>query len=246
LEELHTSSLSLFSLKAACIALAFHILSFYEEDSGREAGISLLDCSRPGNVRYRIHSPAGCNTSSIHLVEDALHLALGVRPLGFAVECSEEPGGLRYEGLAGLMVRSYNRLARRLLEELSRSSREYFVIVGWNGLYALGAAREDRVELPQLPAPVFMHTHPGPLCLPSFRDLESAAEFFAGGGVAEFIASSTCSYAILLKSHYTLDCYDKLREAAACVKRSAREDFYSYTECLALLARSECIEAATV
>ena len=133
-----------------------------------------------------------------------------------------------------------------MLYRLAGSGVEYFYIAGWNGEYALGPGSEREVSLPLIPSVVFAHTHPGPVCYPSWRDLRSFADYFASGGIAEFIVSTSCLYGITLRAPFTDKCYDALLEASSCARRaeSGDVDAHSYLSCLNRVSSVECLEAS--
>ncbi len=234
-----------YASRAACLGSAFHFLAYYEEDTGREASV-LIEWGESG-CTVRIMDEAGCSAESVELASRALPRLLGAPGLAARVACGE-PGmgeGLRYRGLASLIVEGFRRDVLPCLQRLASTGREYFYVAGWNAAYALGPGEERSVTLPQLPAVVFAHTHPGPSCLPSGKDLRSFADFFSGGGIAEFIVSTGCAFTLYLVEPLPEDDYWLLQDAARCVTTAEqRGDGLAYQECLQRLSRARALVAA--
>ena len=225
-----------FSRGTACRALGFHVLAYYEEDTGRRASVK-LECG--GEARVLLYDEHGCDRGSLEAAARALPRLLGAPTMRLHVECGSEPG-VGYRELTSEIVSLFRGLVLDWARRLALEGREYFLVVGWNGDYAWGPGSEHEVRLPLIPGAVFMHTHPGPLCYPSWRDLESFAEFMASGGVAEFIAARGCVFAARLVKPMSTDCYEALLGAADCVRR-AGGDADEYLSCLNTASRADCL-----
>jgi len=238
-------ALSRYAARAACLGAGFHVLAYYEEDTGRDASV-LIEWSEKG-CTVLVLDEAGCSAESIELASRTLPRLLGAPGLAARAACGA-PGtgqGLRYRGLASLLLDGFRRDVLPCLRSLSATGREYFYVAGWNAVYALGPGEERSVTLPLLPAVVFAHTHPGGSCLPSGRDLRSFADFFSSGGLAEFIVSTSCASAFYLVSPLHEDDYWLLQEAARCVAESERRgDGIAYQECLSKLKGARSLAAA--
>ncbi len=234
-----------YASRAACLGAAFHFLAYYEEDTGREASV-LIEWGETG-CTVKVLDEAGCSAESVELASRALPRLLGAPGLAARVACGG-PGageGLRYRGLASLIVEGFRRDVLPCLQGLASTGREYFYVAGWNGVYALGPGEERSVTLPLLPAVVFAHTHPGASCLPSGKDLRSFADFFSSGGLAEFIVSTGCASAFYLVEPLPEDDYWLLQDAARCVSSAEqRRDELAYQECLQRLNRARGLVAA--
>lgn len=226
--------MKLFAEQASCLGLAFHVLAYYEEDTGRTAAIRVEDS---GDCRIVVIDEAGCATESLEAAKRALPLLLGGSLRSFTLDCSEgNMGGgiLSYRGIVSRLLESARYGLVDCLRRLAVQPPEYFYIAGWNGLYAFGPGDEYRVSLPQVPGVVFAHTHPGGLCYPSGKDLRSTADFLSSGGLAEIIVSPRCTYAIYLEAPMAEDDYWALQEAARCVNNA--KDGEEYISCLQRLA----------
>lgn len=226
-----------FSRDAACRALGFHVLAFYEEDTGRRASVN-LSCSDEG-ARVLVYDEHGCEAESVEAAVRALPRLLGAPVMGLEAGCGSEPG-VRYGELTSGIVSLFRSLVYDWARRLALEGREYFLVVGWNGDYAWGPGGENEVRLPLIPGAVFMHTHPGPLCYPSWRDMESFAEFLASGGVAEFIAARGCVFTARLVEPMSTDCYDALLDAASCIRGSG-DSPDRYLECLQRASGTSCV-----
>lgn len=239
LDPYTSSVLKRFSAEAAELGLAFHILAYYEEDTQQEASIRLE--SGTEKTVYTVIT-SRCVKDAIESIKRSIPILLGAPMISFDVECIEDSGhveGCRYRELSLKIRDAFRSYALDSLRSLSWRSREYFLVIGWNGEYAMGEGGEESVNLPLLPAVVFVHTHPSVACYPSARDIDSFAEFFASGGIAEFIVSRSCSFRVALEGPFTSECYDGLKEVASCIKKSEKQ----YTTCINELNRFECISA---
>jgi len=228
------ASLAQYARRAACLGLAFHALSYYEEDTGRQAEVTVsVDDEKCSVV---LVDYAGCDMDSVATLQRSLPKILGVKePLVRALSCSEDaPEALRYQGLAAMLVEGFRRGVLDCLKRLSLLDREYFYVAGWNGAYALGPGSERSVTLPSVPGVVFAHTHPD-LCYPSAKDLYAFADFLAGGGIAEFIVSPSCGLAIYLDEPLLEEDYWLIIDVGRCVARA--RDGAAYNECLSRLSR---------
>jgi hypothetical protein len=239
LDPYTSSALKRFSAETAKLGLAFHILAYYEEDTQQEASIRL----EPGTEKtvYTIIT-SRCAKDTIESIKRSLPILLRAPLISFDVECIEDSNhveGYRYRELSLKIRDVFRSYALDSLRSLSWRSKEFFLVIGWNGEYAMGEGGEESVNLPLLPAVVFVHTHPGVTCYPSARDIDSFAEFFASGGVAEFIVSRSCSFGVALEGPFTSECYDGLKEVASCIKKNEKY----YTTCINELNRFECISA---
>jgi len=227
-----------FARRASCIGAAFHALSYYEEDTGRKAGVTV----EPGEAcRIEIVDEAECNREVVDRISSSLPRLLGA-PLAAEYSCATGTGDarlLRYRGLARALLDSLTTMVLDCLRSLSRRGREHFYIAGWGGEYALGEGSERSVTLPSVPGVVFIHTHPG-TCYPSSKDLQSFADFFSSGGLVEAIVSPGCALAFYLEEPLQEEDYWSLMDAARCVARS--KDGATYTDCLNRLFRMRSVK----
>ena len=188
-----------------------------------------------------------CDSDSVAAAERSLPRLLRAPISGMSIECSERAGdGLRYRELGARIASLFREKVYPLLYRLAGSGVEYFYVAGWNGEYAMGPGTEREVTLPLIPSVVFAHTHPGPVCYPSWRDLRSFADYFASGGIGEFIVSTSCLYSIVLREPFTDECYDELVKLSSCVRSSEGRDdaVHEYLACLNRLPSITCLEAS--
>lgn len=217
--------------RIACLGLSFHVLSYYVEDTGVDAGVEPL-CS--GEPRIVIHA-ASCVDDTLEALKRSLPRILGAPIMGYTLECVEGFGG-EYPGFSqvtSMIVRLFSNTFYKPLSEASVTGREYFVVIGWNGEIAYGRGGEYEIRLPLIPAVAFAHTHPGLSCYPSAQDLSSAADFLAAGGLAEFLVSRSCTSSLRLLAPLSEEDYWTLRRVSGCVKGSRESE--DYLECLAAL-----------
>ncbi len=219
----------------ACRAVAFHVLSWYIDDSGSEhACIGAVEVDDE-NCSISLYDPLGCKAESIEFVEEGLPRVLKAPMLDFTVTCTHEPGEcMSFERLSRLVAREAIALAREVLAGYTgQAGREVFIAIGWNGYVAHGVGGEDSVRLPGIPIPVLIHTHPSTICYPSHRDVESSANLFAEGGIASIIVSPSCTSTLRLSAPLSEDDYWSLMETAKCLKNA--ESYEEYAECLSKL-----------
>ncbi len=222
----------------ACAGLAFHVLSYYVEDTGHSARVD-FDCG-DGLVRVWVYDPEGCVEASLESAVRVLPRLLRAPLLDVEGRCGGR-GSYGFEGLSRLVYSTFRRSGfYEWLKRVSAGGREHFLVVGWNGAYAEGAGSEDRVSLPMLSAPLIAHTHPG-LCYPSWRDVLSAADFFSSGGLAEAIVSPVCGFMVRVTRPFSIDCLEALEDTAHCIRRAGGED--EYLQCLSRLGSAGCIAA---
>ncbi len=228
---------------AACIGLGFHSLAYYEEDTGREAYVEV----EPGEpCRVTLLDPSGCVEDTLDALYRALPMLVQAPLPSYELECREPVAeeGLRYRGLTLRLVSCIREHMVPCMKRLAVEPREYFAVLGWNGLYAVGPGSERAVTLPLIRSVVFGHTHPGPLCYPSWRDLRSFAEYFASGGLVEVIVSTNCAFVLRLVEPFAEDDYWALQETARCAERAEkRGSGEDYMLCLNKLYGLRSVEA---
>jgi len=228
-----------YARRAACLGAAFHALSYYEEDTGHKAEVTLSWENDSCTVTIIDHS--GCINDTVRALERALPRLLGSKPMVEAFHCRERGGeAKRYHGIVSALIEGFRGEVLDCMRRTAMASREYFYVVGWNGEYAEGLGEEYSVTLPSIPGVVFAHTHPG-LCYPSSKDLASFADFFASGGIAEFIVSPSCSLAVYLEEPLSEEDYWLLLEVSRCVAR-AGEDSAAYSECMGKTAELRSVK----
>jgi hypothetical protein len=229
---------------AACYGVAFHVLAYYEEDSGHEAHVN-IDAGGDG-CRIELLDERGCVVESLEAAERALPKLLGATLVRHEATCSEADAGregLRYRGIVGRLLEEARAGILDCLRREAISSRlEFFYVAGLNGEYATGYGGEYSITLPRVPGVVFAHTHPGGLCYPSARDARSAADFLASGGLAELIVSPSCSFALFLEEPLSEEDYWRLQEVYECLNRARSGEEYS--ACLSTLSRLRSLAAS--
>lgn len=221
-----------------CLGLAFHVLSYYEEDAGLAARVKpLCGGDKPRILLYS----SRCVDDTLDALASALPRILGAPLVDYTVECREDfsEDAIGFDELTSRIVSLFRSSFYRPLAELSVTGREYFLVVGWNSEIAYGPGREYEVSLPLIPAVVFAHTHPSPSCYPSPRDVASIADFLAQGGLAEFIVSRNCVSVARLVKPFSEDDYWRLKEVSDCMKKARHDE--DYLECLNRVARLDTV-----
>lgn len=198
-------------LEIACLGFSFHLLSYYEEDSGRSASIHFQPPDVVGLV-----DPRGCYEESIEAFERSFPVMMRAPKPPCNVECIEEPSTdtMRYGEITRRIARLFLQHHLASLRDLAYTGYEHFVVVGWNGETAIGRGRERQITLPQVPAVVMAHTHPSPYCYPSGKDVYSAAGFFSQGGLVEVIVSTSCTLVMRLLEPFNEDDYWSMMKIA--------------------------------
>jgi len=226
---------SVIAREAACAGIGFHLLSYYVEDSGHDASVS-LECR--GEGRYRVvvldSDPRGCDEDSIVHAVNALPGILSSRLLDVEVDCSyaSDSVGHRYS-LHNIPIVIMRRVLDKesFLREIAYGARELFFLIGWNGQIAYGLGGENSVIIPLVSGPLFIHTHPSENCYPSYQDVRSMSEFFASGGLVEMIVSRRCTSIARLVEPFLEEDYWALQEISNCMRKRQR-DYYGYYSCI--------------
>ncbi len=230
--------------EAACTGIGFHILSYYIEDSGRTASVS-LEC-REGD-KYRVvvldSDPRGCEEDSIIHAVNALPGILSSRLLEVEVDCRYAGDTTSYRYLLrDIPVVIMHRVLSKqsFLREIAYRDKELFFLIGWNGEIAYGVGGEDSIVIPLVSGPLFIHTHPSENCYPSYQDVKSMSEFFASGGLVEMIVSRRCISIARLVEPFLEEDYWALQEISNCMRKS-RRDYYSYYSCIEKIKKLKSI-----
>ncbi len=214
------------SRRVALLGIAFHVLGdALEEDESAEVcmgtshGVSLC-------------SPKVCPDTG--WIERLLTYTLGrawlrLLPDGVICGCAGECTGSTEE-IIRMLIRVYERGLEPHISSKTLTGREYFLVVGWNGEAVLAEGERREVHVPGVPMAVFMHTHPGGVCLPSDRDLDSFAEFFSRGGLLTGIYSAQCRFMLWVRRPFAEADYDLL----AGLSRRVRgvKSYYEYMRLL--------------
>ncbi|MET1129274.1 MAG: hypothetical protein ABWW70_08155 [Thermoproteota archaeon] len=220
--------------RIACIGIAFHLALSYMESAERDVEVGI---SCDGTIPLiRIVDRGGCS-EPLDDFRRGVEKTLRVPVIEYSVECANDGWGVSIDHLLDQAEKVVAKDLVPWAANLAQRRVEYFVLLGWNGEVAVGAGSEDKVELPSIPGTYFIHTHPNSTCYPSWRDLESAADFMAQGGLGEVIVSRSCWSAIRLQGPFLEDDYWTLLDVARCAKSaSARKDgTESYLRCLSRL-----------
>lgn len=220
-----------------CLGLAFHILSYYEEDTNLNARVKPLCGGKPRIILYS----SRCIDDTLDALASTLSRILGAPLIDYTVECREDFSeyAIGFDELTSRIVGLFRSSFYKPLAELSMTSREYFLVVGWNSEIAYGPGKEYEVSLPLIPAVIFAHTHPSPSCYPSSRDVASIADFLAQGGLAEFVVSRSCMSVARLVKPFSEDDYWRLKEVSDCIKNAEHDE--DYLECLNRVARLDTV-----
>jgi len=226
-----------------CLGLSFHILAYYEEDTGLSARIKPL-CSN--NKPHIIVYADRCIDETLDILVSTLPRMLNAPLIDYTVECSEDidAESFYFDEITWRLTSLFRDSFYRPLHKLSTTNVEHFLAIGWNAEIAYGTGKEDEVNLPLIPAVVFAHTHPGLSCYPSARDTTSTAEFLAQGGIAEFIVSRSCMSVTRLRRPFSEGDYWKLKEISKCIKRASSDE--DYLACLQEMARLGTVEFSVV
>ncbi len=104
--------------------------------------------------------------------------------------------GYHYKDLYNLVrerfLNTYISLIKTLVNKSLIKQREYAMIILREGKLILLEGEEERITLPEIPSCIFLHTHPGPWCFPSKKDVEQTTSFFMNGGLLNVIAAEKC------------------------------------------------------
>ncbi len=208
----------------ACLGIAFHLLSYYEEDCGHHAEVK-VDADEGA---ITIVDLSGCCSDSIDAFRRSFGKIIGVPYRECEIDCSSDTAsqGYRYRELSRNMTAMFLSKFRSTLTNLAVTGYEYFFIIGWNGEMAYGRGEETRIHLPLIPGVIMAHTHPSPLCYPSGHDLRSAAEFFLSSGLVEVIVSTSCVSVMRLVEPLREDDYWRLIDLSNKVKKIKEYEEY--------------------
>jgi hypothetical protein len=215
--------------KIACRGVAFHLLSYYEEDCLHTARVT-IDDNKDTIIIFDEHK---CCTDSIDAFRNYISKAIMVPIKECNIKCLEnEPWSAKtYDHLSKEAVSLFIQGFGNLMRKAASTGYEYFLIIGWNAEAAYGRGGETRISLPSIPAVIMAHTHPSPYCYPSGPDIESTAEFLSAGGLAELIFSTNCVSVIRLSRPLQEDDYWALIEIAKEVKK-AKDDYSGYVRAI--------------
>ncbi len=228
LKTLDTEDSKRIASKIACLGIAFHALSYYEEDCSHnaEVKIDLEDDS------ITILDFQKCCNDSIEAFRRSFGKIIGAPYHDCQIRCSTDVTltGEKYSSITQHITRLFLSAYRSVLTQLAITGYEYFLLIGWNGEIAYGRGDETRIHLPLIPGVVMAHTHPSPFCYPSGHDLRSSADFFSSGGLVEVIVSSNCAAVTRLTRPLSEDDYWKLIELSEKAKKP--KDYENYLSIL--------------
>ncbi len=234
---------------AACLGIAFHALSAYNEEAEHEAKILINECEPMRRINLVISDALGCSSEGLKTSLAVINTI--TRPIRLPVKLSCQTSDKGYENetlytldkasrsIVNYMLRG---VGGKLKQLLNHNTHEYFLILSWNGEVFLGRGEETSIHLPLVKGVAFIHTHPKDYCFPSHQDLVSALDFFAEGGIIEMIASNTCLLIMRLITPLSENDYWSLQEISKCVARARK--FEDYNRCLQSLWKLETIDAA--
>lgn len=210
------------SRRVALLGVAFHVLGdAVEEDE--ESTVCL-----GSSYGLTLCSPRICPDTG--WIERLLTYTLGkawleLLPDGIVCGCAGSCTGST-EQIMRELIRTYERGLESHILSKTLTGKEYFLAVGWNGMAAVAEGESREVHVPGVPLVVFMHTHPGGVCLPSSRDLESFAEFFSRGGLLAGVYSANCRFLLWLRQPLRVEDYDRLIMLAQKLKKV--REYYDY------------------
>jgi hypothetical protein len=230
------------SRMVACLGIAFHALTLYEEVAGTQARLLDYRCELPRAVTLRIGA-SKCSEQAIDDTIRALRFVTRLYGLKVAIECDEgaEANGLLAEEVVEKAVLVFIKSYADLIAKLVQEPYEHFLVLAWNGAALVGQGGEDKVDLPAAKLAILLHTHPRSYCLPSGRDVESAAALLAEGGLASIVAGGSCLLVISARRPISEDDYWTLMELSGRLKRVRRIE-----ELQALVSRMFRLESLNV
>ncbi len=208
------------SRRAACLGLAYHALTLYEEAVGQPARLISHACGLPSRFTATVAAPT-CSEDVVEEVTRSLRFVTGLRSAELKLHCVDGigPHGLSAEELCSKAVTTFLRGYGDFIARLVGEPYEYFITVAWNGTALLGRGREDHITVPAAKLALFLHTHPRGNCIPSSKDVEFAAALLAEGGLASMIAGSGCVLVIAALRPLSEDDYWALMDASRRLRK---------------------------
>ncbi len=207
------------SQRVACLGVLFHIVTMFEDITGQPTSVVNYECSIPETVEVALHA-VSCEPYEIDEVIRGVKFVTRLSETQFKISCSYGGHGLDADTLSLEAVKLFLKGYGELLTSWSSLPLEHFLVVGWNGVAVAGEGSESRITVPVTRAAVFAHTHPrGSFCIPSYKDIETAAGFLAEGGIAEVVVSQACTFVLRLRKPLTEDDYWALLDASRRLKK---------------------------